>query len=296
MRLWLRQSLVSIVVLGVFAALAWPFAAAPRWQAALGTAGDVRVAQGVWGAEVGPDGRAFRRLQAQTTLVAHGVTGGAPLALTLDVFGGALPLTATVALAEQPVAVFNAPAQWRTVHLVLPAARTSPMQPFSLTLTSATFRPGADDQRDLGVAVAGVALAPLGRTWPWPGVFAAWWLFLVGGVFVLGVHNLATRWKRVVVVLSMLIWGALAAALIVWTWRAPGTLAYWLAPAPWLLGVATWALLTPWAVAALRARFTMPLLGVNAAFVVGMALLVVAQTLLWLRLGAVGALLAGYVE
>lgn len=293
-RRWWPILAVVLVGSGLLAVLSWPYTQGRAWSAAVGTAGDQRVVRSFWPPELNPEGIAFRRAQADSSLALHGIDQTHPLTAQLQMFGALEggPLTVTLGISERPLIGIGMPAQWRQVMLVLPGKPTQRgIEPLTLNLHGATFRPATDDFRDLGVAVAQVKVAPLtngGIPLHWSGVYIAWLLLLLFGAVVQLPGPRPLLWA------GGALWLLLALGVVAWTWRAPYQASYLLAPAPWLLGGGTWALLTPFALRTLRR----PAWQRHAASTGGMALsalvvCVLAQTALWLRQGVPGAVLAG---
>jgi 4-amino-4-deoxy-L-arabinose transferase-like glycosyltransferase len=272
------------------------------WGLPFGVEGDERFSSGFYNAEQSA-GQSFRWSGPGARLVLHGADA-APIALTLRLNGDQLARAGDPALRIAPDAPTGVPTTtfavasgWRVYRALLPPLATgSP----GISLLSATARPGADDGRDLGVALSAIGVRPLpagGALAPHPRALSLAWGV---GLLALALLLAGKRWPRLgrSAAATAAVGAALAcAALAAWAYRSPASLALALPPAPWMLGLATLGLAALGFAPAAQRRAAqvserLRLWGGVALLLAGQALLN-AQTLVWLGIAlALGGLAA----
>lgn len=300
------------LVVGLFA---WLLLTPPAQRLALGAPGDTRFVAGLFPAERA-DGVTFRWSGPETRLRLHGA-GTRPLLLGLRMQTDPLirdrgPVR--LMSADRPVATFAlhpVPA-WRTYRILLPpdAVADPLLRALPLELATTATRPGAHDQRQLGLPLAQVDGLPVAGLPPDPpavlgrvlarALLLTWWLVLLAGALwrlYLGCFALHGP-QRLHTVLPVVLWVGIPVALAawglaLWLWHDPYTLAWALPGVLWLPGVATLLLLACWA-DRLGPWLPRPATIARAAPLLGAALLLTAQVLVASRWSVGGGLaLAG---
>lgn len=266
-----------------------------------GTPGDTRFLSRFSIPETGDD-TTFRWSMKDSRLMLHGTTTAGSYSLHLRMHGdnrtregdwSVNPGVEREGSVDHLAHIAIAPG-WRVYRVLVPPGTTagSDMQPAPLLLEAESYRRIAGDNRDLGVALDRVHVAPLaGDDAPllpalWHSLVYTWLLGVVAALVWQGDRALFRGRSRSRVVRVVLVAGLCALALVGWAYTDPYTLAWALPPMPWILALVSLLLLV------LRfANHPPPLLHHSSRFpVVGVAvaLLLVAQAGLHLRL-AVGA-------
>jgi 4-amino-4-deoxy-L-arabinose transferase-like glycosyltransferase len=203
----------------------------------------------------------FRWSGPESRLLLHGA-GARPMVLALRMFHP--PQAAAegqqyglqLAHDEQVFAAFalSGADTWRTYHVLLPphAVVGADSSALPLELRSASYTPGSDDGRRLGVPLDWLRIIPL------PGelsvgvvllrALALLWALglLAGGLWWLQVALLPRAWWPARLLLFYLPVAAATLALLGWAAVNPYTLAWALPPMPWILGLLSVLLAALW--------------------------------------------------
>ncbi len=234
----IAPALCLLILVAMAVALAGILLTPRAWRLAIGAPGDAYGLSGAYPAEQGTGG-SLRWTRAAVDLHLPGAYLGAT-ALALRLYHEPPVASGTrwdVALAVPgaPPARFAAAPGWRVYRMLIPpGASESP-----LTLTSPTFQPGRNDPRALGVALSELVAQPLPGIGPPLGTALLRALWLTLGValagaaawlldtWALGAGGTPGRpWR------SAALLAGLGAALSIWAWGDPTSLA-WMFPTNW---------------------------------------------------------------
>jgi 4-amino-4-deoxy-L-arabinose transferase-like glycosyltransferase len=265
------------MLLLVVAALLVPLPAGQAYR--LGQAGDAPLAIGFW--EGGTDlASSYRWSGGRGNLRFFGFEPSAPLIVAISMTSppgqGAWPVT--IGNTNQPAMLRAVVSEgWRDYHLLVPAAGVRWRTPV-VTLWSPVFRPSADDERDLGVAVGSVRVLSAGRNLlPLVERLALFW------VVALAAYLGARRWLPAV---ATSVATACAGALMIVLVAAPAGMAYWF-PQIWSsVGLLFGLIYLPRIVRRLARVFSER----SAMVLLGVTLAIVGTSLLWVG----GSALAGF--
>lgn len=126
------------------------------------------ITTGFWPPDQGED-RSFQWTKGQGLLRLHGYQPAGALIVALHMTSiqapGAVPLPLTIERNGQRLLDMPVQPAWRTYHILTTPA-TPRWQTPQIELLSSTTRIGAQDRRDLGVALAGVWMTPVGSRLP----------------------------------------------------------------------------------------------------------------------------------